>query len=64
MKIKAATQKQYDKAISIYEKNGQYAVYEYAKEQGITSWDMCDMCEDRTPNTEDSCCLVCGTLKD
>jgi hypothetical protein len=61
--MKTATHAEYQEAIGIYEQGGQYAVYEYAKSKGITSWDICEPCEDRTPNTEDFSCLVCGSLK-
>lgn len=62
--MRTATTKEYYEAVALYEKGGQWAVYEYAKRKNITSWDICIPCEDRTPNTEDSSCLVCGSLKD
>lgn len=62
--MRTATQAEYDEAVNVYDKGGQYAVYEYAISKGITSWDVCMPCEDRTPNTDDSSCLVCGSLKD
>lgn len=62
--MRTATQKEYNEAVKIYEQGGQYAVYEYAIKKKITSWDVCKPCEDRTPNTKDFSCLVCGSLKD
>ena len=50
-------------AVKIYEKSGQYAIYD-AVNKGILhadAWRDCIPCEDRTPH-EDGCCLVCGTL--
>jgi len=52
----------YDKAVEIYNRGGQYAVYD-AVEAGILKADSmrdCIPCEDRTPH-EGDCCLVCGT---
>jgi hypothetical protein len=52
----------YDKAVEIYNRGGQYAVYD-AVEAGILKADSmrdCIPCEDRTPHDGDSC-LVCGT---
>ena len=52
----------YEKAVEIYQKGGQYAVYD-AVEAGILKADSmrdCTPCEDRTPHDGD-CCLVCGT---
>ena len=50
-------------AVKIYEKSGQYAIYD-AVNKGILhadAWRDCIPCEDRTPH-EDGSCLVCGTL--
>ena len=52
-------------AVKIYEKSGQYAIYD-AVNNGILkadAWRDCIPCEDRTPHFEGSC-LVCGTLAD
>jgi hypothetical protein len=49
-------------AYKIYEKGGQYAVYD-AVRNGIVEcdeWVWCKPCEDRTPHHEDTC-LVCGS---
>lgn len=59
-----ATQLQYEECVSIYEKSGQYAVYEYANEKGINEWSHCIHCSDETPDTKDASCLVCGSLKE
>lgn len=63
-KNKKATQSEYEKAIEIYAKKGQYGVYDYAKDIGVTSWSYCDPCDDNTPDTENNCCLVCGSEKE
>jgi len=55
----------YDKSVAIYEKFGQYAVYE-AVEKGYIyadSWQQCSPCEDETPH-ELNVCLVCGTQQE
>jgi len=52
----------YEKAVKIYEKAGQYAIYD-AVNHGLLhadAWRDCFPCEDRTPH-EDGVCLVCGT---
>jgi hypothetical protein len=52
----------YEKAVEIYDRGGQYAVYD-AVERGILKADSmrdCLPCEDRTPHDGDTC-LVCGT---
>ena len=52
----------YEKAVEIYQKGGQYAVYD-AVEAGILKADSmrdCTPCEDRTPH-DGNTCLVCGT---
>lgn len=58
-----ATQQQYQECVGIYSDDGQYAVYNYAREKGIDEWSHCNPCEDATPDCEDFCCLVCGTYK-
>jgi hypothetical protein len=58
-----ATQHQEQEAIEIYKKSGQYGVYKYANSKGINEWSHCSPCEDETPDTWDSCCLVCGHNK-
>jgi hypothetical protein len=58
-----ATQEQYEKCVTIYSDKGQQAVYKYAKENAIDEWSKCIPCEDKTPDCEDFCCLVCGTFK-
>jgi hypothetical protein len=37
--MRAATKAEYKEALSRYETGGQYALYEYASERGITSWE-------------------------
>lgn len=52
----------YEKAVEIYEKGGQYAVMQ-AVEDGVLTADCyrdCIPCECRTPH-EDGTCLVCGS---
>lgn len=52
----------YEKSVEIYEKCGQYAIYD-AVLNGVlqhTSWKKCEPCEDRTP-FENNTCLVCGS---
>jgi hypothetical protein len=58
-----ATPSQYHQAVQIYETAGQYAVYGFAEEHGITSWSYCQPCEDVTPDCQDNACLVCGSTK-
>lgn len=59
-----ATDKQYEKAVKLYEDGGASAVYEYAKEIGIDEWSTCEPCETDTPDCEDNICLVCGSVKE
>jgi hypothetical protein len=58
-----ATQLQYEESVAIYEKDGQYAVYDYAHKIGINEWSYCKACEDDTPDCNDNSCLVCWSLK-
>ena len=53
----------YDKALEIYERGGQYAVYDavLAGELLADCWSPCLPCEDDTPH-EEGTCLVCGTI--
>jgi len=52
----------YEKAVEIYDRDGQYAVYDavLAGELFADCWSPCHSCEDDTPH-EDGTCLVCGT---
>jgi hypothetical protein len=52
----------YEKAVKIYEKAGQYAVYDAVNKGELEAdcWRDCIPCEDRTPH-EAGTCLVCGT---
>ena len=52
----------YEKAVEIYEKAGQYAIYDAVNNGSLhaDAWRDCIPCEDRTPH-EDGTCLVCGT---
>jgi hypothetical protein len=59
-----ANDNQYEAAVNIYEKDGQYAVYDYAKEIGVNEWSLCAACEDETPDCDDGACLVCGSQKE
>lgn len=36
--MRTATRREYNEALAAYESGGQYALYEYASERGITSW--------------------------
>ena len=53
----------YEKAVEIYNKAGQYAVYRACQtlELDHDAWLRCEPCEDLTPHS-DGTCLVCGTL--
>ena len=55
----------YEKAVSIYETGGQYAVYDAVKKRHLyaDSWQQCLPCEDKTPH-EVNICLVCGTQQE
>ena len=59
-----ATQKQYERAIELYEQGGASAVYHFAWQEGITSWSFCLPCEAQTPDCEEGWCLVCGSAKE
>lgn len=59
-----ATNKQYKKAVKLYEDGGATAVYDYAKEIGIDEWSTCEPCEAETPDCKSKCCLVCGSSKE
>lgn len=52
----------YEKAVEIYERGGQYAVYEAVSKGELTAdgWHLCVPCETPTPY-EDGVCLVCGS---
>ena len=54
----------YEKAVEIYEENA--AVYQWAKDMGITRYTYCDACEADTPtiNHHGATCLVCGSTVD
>ncbi len=58
-----ATQEQYDECVVLYEQGGATAVYMYADDKGIDDWSLCSPCDIETPDTDDGCCLVCGSLK-
>lgn len=55
----------YQRAVKIYEKGGQYAVYRAVDSGKLTAerWARCIPCEDSTPQ-DDGCCLVCGTKEE
>jgi hypothetical protein len=59
-----ATQEQYERAIELYERGGASAVYDFARQEGITSWGLCEPCETETPDCEGGWCLVCGSVKE
>jgi hypothetical protein len=61
--MRKASAAEYEKAVRIYEADGQAAVYEFARRQGIDSVSECEPCEDVTPDCEDGSCLVCGSAK-
>ena len=52
----------YEKAVEIYEKGGQYAVYEAVSKGELTAdgWHLCVPCETPSPY-EVGVCLVCGS---
>ena len=52
----------YEKAVEIYNKGGQYAVYEAVNKGTLDckGWGYCSGCEDNTPVDKDRDCLVCG----
>ena len=52
----------YEKAVEIYHKYGQYAVYRACEEGTLDhdAWWRCEPCETITPFSEGTC-LVCGT---
>jgi uncharacterized paraquat-inducible protein A len=55
----------YEKAVEIYERAGQYAIYDAVNNGTLQAdaWRDCIPCEDRTPH-EDGHCLVCGTKQE
>lgn len=59
-----ATQEQYNQCIDLYNTGGPSLIYDYAVRNGIDSWSLCDACDTDTPDTHDSCCLVCGSKKE
>ena len=58
-------QEHYDKCVTLYEKGGASAVYDYANENDINTWEYCEPCDAETPSIdlEGNTCLVCGTSK-
>ena len=54
-----------DRCQEIYEEKGQYAVYDYVRENHPeVLWSDCKPCEDSTPtDPNDNACLVCGSPK-
>ena len=52
----------YEKAVEIYQRAGQYAIFDAVKNGDLFADSMrdCTPCECRTPHEGDSC-LVCGT---
>ena len=58
------TMTNYEKAVDIYEREGQYGVFRavHAGTLTATAWYQCSPCEDITP-FEATTCLVCGTEK-
>jgi len=55
----------YEKAVEIYNKAGQYAVYRACEEMQLDhdAWLRCFPCEDITPHDHGTC-LVCGTQQE
>jgi hypothetical protein len=51
----------YDRAVRIYERGGQFAVYRAVLNGELLAdyWTSCNPCEDVTPH-EKQTCLVCG----
>jgi hypothetical protein len=62
MAIKAK-QSQYEQAVDIYYQSGVDGVFKFAEENGLTSVSECVDCELKTPDTDDNCCLICGSKK-
>lgn len=58
-----ATHEQYLKAIELYHQGGANAVHYFANQEGITSWNYCEGCNDETPDSKYNCCLVCGLAR-
>jgi hypothetical protein len=58
-------QTNYEKAVEIYEAQGQSAVFDAVLGGTLTatSWHWCEPCECESPH-EDKTCLVCGTKND
>ena len=53
----------YEKAVEIYNKAGQYAVYRACQtlELDHDAWLRCEPCEDLTPHSDEySNCAICG----
>jgi hypothetical protein len=59
-----ANQEQYNECVELYNKIGPSAIYEYAEKNGITSSSFCELCDVDTPDTDDDCCLCCGSQKE
>jgi hypothetical protein len=50
---------------AIYEEGGQYAVYDWVREnRPAWPWTRCEPCEDITPTDDDGDCAVCATPKE
>lgn len=62
MKTKA-NQSQYEQAVEVYSKDGVTGVFKFAATNGLTSISECVECEMDTHDTDDDCCLVCGSEK-
>jgi hypothetical protein len=58
-------QTNYEKAVEIYEAQGQSAVFDAVLSGTLTAtnWHWCEPCECESPH-EDKTCLVCGTKND
>ena len=51
-----------DKCYRIYEKGGQYAVYDFINDNyPEQSWAWCEPCESESPIDTDYACLVCAS---
>ena len=52
-----------DEALERYEAKGPSAVYDLARERGITDWRTCPACEERVPVFNDLCMVCWSDLK-
>ena len=65
MPFKGVIMTNYEKAVEIYQKAGQYGIYDAVLHGHLhaDAWRECIPCEDKTPH-EQTTCLVCGSQSD